>query len=769
MNKIKHFEEILRASDPLTSNSFRVLLEQVSQATSPNRIEEFFIRLNDELYAALWGRNGGKKSWAQEMVRVLLAVNEGVTITALKELMDNRELHYDDPLVQAVAGMAGQSTPLLAALLGVVQLECQLLGLRVRALEAIFVRQSKEEGDGVAIEAGNLLHFLNELLDSKKWTIGGMEGVHQELTDRFRPVRKLFSDIDARSWNAMANESGFLPGGCNGILDMALEALRRLAVNPRAPDTMLVVLNLLKLNAPLPAWYAAAAPLVARLNMHAEHDRTSRAVHQPCASEAAVPLGRHSGAPRRMIGEIEPDTHLMLTLVIDKAIKTALTVADTQWGGMLSQKVSEPARTAISLNPSDPALLESVLLDQGVPLKVRTTAAALLRIVSHALPLARLTPRLEFYTDLLLTPSLRPVREKPERRLNVSIIDAREKIPVLLDAFHEKSDAVRWMVSKICYAAAQERPEWFMPRHRIQLLPLLSDRHDRIRLNIARTFSSLSAHGDQGMAAAVHEIAKKLSMEVWQTEGEASAQRELSAALAAIFDDLCQQVENLQRRVQWLDAKRKSLLNSIENQALRIGEEIHHEILNTRCGYLATSIDEESYGEARRDLEELVADLRRIMSNLYPKDLEAEGFLSTIRKRLEDAKSLIRRRIPGFTAVFDCADGITDEQIANRLGRPEHLVLLYRIVLEAIINARKHAHGTSIGVIVYRPAPDGIDIAVSDDGGGNGGPYQEHVGLALMRLRAEEIGAVIEYRKTSPKGGTTVVIHLPQPHEETGS
>src|SRR5439155_8217298 len=98
----------------------------------------------------------------------------------------------------------------------------------------------------------------------------------------------------------------------------------------------------------------------------------------------------------------------------------------------------------------------------------------------------------------------------------------------------------------------------------------------------------------------------------------------------------------LQHEVHRLESRRRQLLDYIEKHAMRVGEELHHEILNTLCGYLATAIDEENYSEAKTNLDALVADLRRIMNNLYPKDLETEGLLWTIQKRLDDARDEMR-------------------------------------------------------------------------------------------------------------------------------
>src|SRR5262249_14277255 len=143
------------------------------------------------------------------------------------------------------------------------------------------------------------------------------------------------------------------------------------------------------------------------------------------------------------------------------------------------------------------------------------------------------------------------------------------------------------------------------------------------------------------------------------------------------------------------------------------------------------------YSAAKKHLDALVADLRRIMNNLYPKDLETEGLLWTIQKRLEDTREAVRHHGRQCFVAFDCPPTTTDETIMQSLRDESHLILLYRIVLEAIINARKHSKGTSIGVKIRAPEPGVVEISIHDDGIGDGGPFAENVGMALMSRRAE--------------------------------
>ncbi len=230
----------------------------------------------------------------------------------------------------------------------------------------------------------------------------------------------------------------------------------------------------------------------------------------------------------------------------------------------------------------------------------------------------------------------------------------------------------------------------------------------------------------------------------------------------------------LQHEVHHLESRRRQLLAYIEKHAMRVGEELHHEILNTLCAYLATAIDEENYSEAKKNLDALVADLRRIMNNLYPKDLETEGLMNnlypkdletegllwTIQKRLDDARDEMLHHGRECTVTFDCPATITNETIAQSLRDESHLILLYRIALEAIINARKHSKGMSIGVKIRSPKPGVVEISIHDDGIGDGGPFAANVGIALMSQRIEEIGAELEYTAAYPQGGTVVLIRL---------
>jgi signal transduction histidine kinase len=85
-----------------------------------------------------------------------------------------------------------------------------------------------------------------------------------------------------------------------------------------------------------------------------------------------------------------------------------------------------------------------------------------------------------------------------------------------------------------------------------------------------------------------------------------------------------------------------------------------------------------------------------------------------------------------------------------------------RILKEALVNVRKHAHAGEVRITVAG-GPDGVEIAVTDDGVGmTGVPARRpgHRGLASMRHRAEVSGGWLRV-ESSPGSGTTVRFAVP--------
>jgi two-component system nitrate/nitrite sensor histidine kinase NarX len=98
---------------------------------------------------------------------------------------------------------------------------------------------------------------------------------------------------------------------------------------------------------------------------------------------------------------------------------------------------------------------------------------------------------------------------------------------------------------------------------------------------------------------------------------------------------------------------------------------------------------------------------------------------------------------------------------------PELQIQVLHIVQEALSNVRKHAHASQVWLDVqqqpqwrFEVRDDGVGIA--DDAASRG---ETHVGLRIMRERAERIGATLEVISTAGRG-TSVVLTLPLPRAQ---
>ena len=149
--------------------------------------------------------------------------------------------------------------------------------------------------------------------------------------------------------------------------------------------------------------------------------------------------------------------------------------------------------------------------------------------------------------------------------------------------------------------------------------------------------------------------------------------------------------------------------------------------------------------ESYEDVRELLLNFR---SRLEEEDLQA-GLRKTVRKFSDQT---------GIPANFS-AGGAGGPPIS----REEQLQILF-IAQEALSNVRKHARADTVKV---RVDDDGdFWLSISDNGVGfdatvESSDDESHVGLHIMRERAQRIHAALDIQ-SRPGAGTTVTLHLPQ-------
>ena len=152
----------------------------------------------------------------------------------------------------------------------------------------------------------------------------------------------------------------------------------------------------------------------------------------------------------------------------------------------------------------------------------------------------------------------------------------------------------------------------------------------------------------------------------------------------------------------------------------------------------------------RQLARDAMGELRSLVFELRPADLESEGLVATLAKHLD---------------VVERAYGVaTSLRVEGEVPlAPGAEAQLFRIVQEALHNAVRHARASVIGVrIAVHDAT--VSVEVHDDGVGfdpDDPPVRSnHLGLTSMRERAQELRGAVRI-DSRPGRGTTVALEVP--------
>jgi signal transduction histidine kinase len=152
--------------------------------------------------------------------------------------------------------------------------------------------------------------------------------------------------------------------------------------------------------------------------------------------------------------------------------------------------------------------------------------------------------------------------------------------------------------------------------------------------------------------------------------------------------------------------------------------------------------------------EKALRQVRTLLFDLRPVILETQGVvpaLESYAQRLRDAEGL---------NVMLNTEGEVD-----RLSHHAE-VAIFSVVQEAINNAKKHAHATSIDIDVVSREGD-LVVVIRDDGVGfevedvaHGYDERGSLGMLNMKERAEIVQGSLSI-SSEPGGGTTITMQLP--------
>ncbi len=231
---------------------------------------------------------------------------------------------------------------------------------------------------------------------------------------------------------------------------------------------------------------------------------------------------------------------------------------------------------------------------------------------------------------------------------------------------------------------------------------------------------------------------------------------------------LRESAEELERSLEDLrnaDGARRTLLASLvqaqESERQRIASDIHDDSIQKiaavglRLEVLKRQLSDPKQLETVARLEESVdlsiSRLRHLVFELWPPSLDRHGLTVAVRLHLEETQAQT-----GLLCNLD----------ARVSSEPplETAILAYRILQEAVSNARKHAQASRIDVQIEADATR-IHARVRDDGAGLAPETLErsapgHLGIPAMRERAEMAGGWVRLQEAQG-GGTVVEFELP--------
>src|SRR5215831_10359295 len=230
-NREPMFLEIIRARDPLGADGWDALREALAEGRDASLLRECFVALNRELLSALDPEGGVDGERAAVVCDALITANPELATATLGTMIREMTLEFQDPLVAVLFEIATKTPGLLALLVDVVETERQLVQFRVRAAEALVTKSPGGlDASAGGLAAQSVLRFLNSLLDELE-----------------RGLPSGLEEAGARWAEGFATLIPSLSGGDEPqVLEWSAEALGRLASAPTAPETMRLILRILR-------------------------------------------------------------------------------------------------------------------------------------------------------------------------------------------------------------------------------------------------------------------------------------------------------------------------------------------------------------------------------------------------------------------------------------------------------------------------------------------------------------------------------------------
>ncbi len=240
------------------------------------------------------------------------------------------------------------------------------------------------------------------------------------------------------------------------------------------------------------------------------------------------------------------------------------------------------------------------------------------------------------------------------------------------------------------------------------------------------------------------------------------AGRELTAADQRLLDDLAVQAGVAVHAVRLtadLQHSRERLITAREEERRRVRRDLHDglgptlaaAVLGLDSSRHAVADDperaEELLVDLRTQMQDAIADVRRLVYDLRPPALDELGLVGALREhaaRISDDTGGLRVDVESPLALPALPAAVE--------------VAAYRIAMEAINNVQRHAQARRC--TVQFDLHDGLELEIADDGAGVAPESASGVGMQSMRERARELGGSLAVGDREG-GGTRVLALLP--------
>lgn len=238
-----------------------------------------------------------------------------------------------------------------------------------------------------------------------------------------------------------------------------------------------------------------------------------------------------------------------------------------------------------------------------------------------------------------------------------------------------------------------------------------------------------------------------------------NGRRQFTAVLRDVTDRRRAEAD-LRAMNRQLRALSASLQDVREQERTRISRELHDELgqqltgLKLDLSWLSKRLKEgrelppDTMEEMRRQLDEAIASVRRISTELRPLILDDLGFGEAVSWQ---AAEVTKRSGLEIRLNLEAAERVRNSDLATAL---------FRIVQESLTNCVRHAQAGSVDISLLASDKD-LVLTIRDDGRGFANEARQGggIGLVSMRERADALGGHLDI-SSSPGAGTIIQVKI---------